>query len=160
MSDGLTDANRSTQAAERRCMLLRSVVECLEGWDDETKRQTAANDVVAFYQALVNLNAGLDRETGALMFLDSLRTQYPQSWAVLLAFALKYGTASEVDALKNLSPFRGKTLVIMPTKRLNLADDLMRTLRDQVDDLETFDDDAPVLVVLDLHVESAFNLRY
>jgi len=114
MSDGLTEGYRSSLAAERRRLLLRSVAASLADSGDRTKASEAVNDIMAYQNSLYPADTEKDRESQAVGFLDRLRQGDKASWARFLAFAIQnpdsYG-GEDYQALKSLSPFRGMTLV-------------------------------------------------
>lgn len=114
MSDGLTDGYRSSLDAERRRMLLRSVAASLVDGDDRSKTVDAANDIMFYQASFYAVDPAQDREAQAVVFLDRLRAGDKASWARLMVFAIKnpdsYG-GDGFQALKDLSPFKGRTLV-------------------------------------------------
>lgn len=118
MSDGLTDARNATLAAERRRQLVVAVAECLES-KDRTERYRAVNSLMEFQERLFDVPPGTSREAAAMEFLDRLHDSFRDAWAQILAFALRDCgdrlPAAEFARLKQLSPFRGKTLVVSLT---------------------------------------------
>lgn len=115
MSDGLTDGNRSSLAAERRRMLLRSVAASLAAGDDRMKLSDAVNDIMSHEASLYAVDGARDREAQAAGFIDRLRAGDRPTWARYLAFAMDnpngYGD-EDFAKLKDLSPFRDMTLAV------------------------------------------------
>jgi len=117
MSDGLSDLSRSTRDAEKRREMLHEITACLKDRDDAGKGDAAVKGILAFQDALYVRDSSRDPEAAAAEFLSRLHQQLPEAWAQLLAFALKeYGRLfgrQEFRELKELSPFKGKTIVIV-----------------------------------------------
>lgn len=163
MSDGLTDAHRSTLAAERRRMLFRSVVDCLQDWDDEAKRSTAVNDIMAFEKKLYSVDGTTSRGFAARGFLDDLRRNHSLAWGQILAFALTDGADSEFRGLKDLSPFKDKTLIITRNfgRQVQISNnlDLVAGLERQNLVRQRYPTNDTKLVVLDISVSAVLGVK-
>ncbi|MFA5185563.1 MAG: hypothetical protein WC551_03690 [Patescibacteria group bacterium] len=167
MSDGLTDGYRSTMAAERRLMLLRSVTTSLRDRENRGKTLDAVNDIMFFQDSLYSRDPSRDREEAATAFLSNLQENSLEAWAQLMAFALRdYGSTlsrKEFQDLKDLSPFKGKTLAIAiytgSGTHLHAARDFETELEAQLSGKELNSDHLSKLVALDLTVTSAFDVK-
>ena len=160
MSDGLTDGYRSSMAAERRYMFLRSLADCLKDPQNVSLSQMAMNDIMAHESALYPADSASNREARAADFLDRLHQGDRATWASLLAFAIRDCAGLNRGCffvLKDMSPFCHATIVIAKADgsslRLGRTDDIEYTIARQAGL------SCDKLAILDLSVTETYDLK-